>query len=376
MTDVAALEAAGLLDGVEGEDARRDRIELLEYLLRDGFELDELKDAAAAGRLGLLPIDRVLQGGDPARYSAIEVAEKAGLDLDFLRRLWRSLGMADVEDDIVAFSPRDLEAARTVAGFREAGLDDESLILISQVLGQTMSHLGETLNEVVGDALLQAGDTERTAGLRWADAAKYMVPQLTPLLEYQLTVHMRERLKSQLIQAAELEAGKLDGSRDITVCFADLVGFTKLGERVPPAELSMAGRQLTGLAVEAARPPVRLVKMIGDAAMLVSTEPEPLLRAALELSEASENDERMPAPLRVGVACGQAVPHMGDWLGAPINLASRVTDVAKPGSVLATKDVREQASEGFRWSDAGSRRFKGVREPVRLYRVRPAESGS
>jgi adenylate cyclase len=198
-----------------------------------------------------------------------------------------------------------------------------------------------------------------------------MVPQLTPLLGYLLTVHLRQDLKNALIHSAELETGKLDGGREITVCFADLVGFTKMGERVAPAELGIAGRQLTALAVDAARPPVRLVKMIGDAAMLVSTEPEPLVQAALDLTAAAEVDDAIAAPLRVGVASGQAVTHMGDWLGAPVNLASRVTDVAKPGSVLATKAVHDLTRDAFEWSRAGSRRFKGVRDPVTLYRVRP-----
>lgn len=98
----------------------------------------------------------------------------------------------------------------------------------------------------------------------------------------------------------------------MTVCFADLVGFTRLGERVAPADLSIAGRRLTELAVAVARPPVRLVKTIGDAAMLVSSEPEPLIEAAVALvAEAESQREGMP-PLRIGIASGPAVPDSGD----------------------------------------------------------------
>ena len=111
---------------------------------------------------------------------------------------------------------------------------------------------------------------------------------------------------------------------------------------------------------------MRLVKMIGDAAMLVSPEPEPLIRAGLALA-ANETD--LP-PLRVGVASGVAILHCGDWLGAPVNLARRVTGVARPGTVLATRAVRDAAAGEFHWSRAGTRRLKGIREPVPLYRVR------
>lgn len=366
MTD---WEAEGLLEGVEKGQARADRIELLEHLTREGVSLEELKEACERGRLGILPVERALQEEEPT-YSPRQVAAEAGLDLDFMRALWRALGFADGDDDEVAFTERDLQHGKIVASFQAAGLDEEAIILISQVLGQGMANLAETLREVVGDALLQPGDTELTAGLRWAEGAKYMVPQLTPVLEYLLSRHLREQLKSSLVMAAELEAGSTDEGRDITVCFADVVGFTKMGERVSPVELSNAGRQLTSIAVDAARPPVRLVKMIGDAAMLVSEDPEPLVRAALALSEAEPGG----APLRVGIAAGHAIRHLGDWLGTPVNLASRVTGVAKPGSVLATREVRDSVRDQFEWSNAGARRLKGVREPVKLYRVRALAS--
>jgi len=364
-------EAEGLLEGVEEGQARADRIELLEHLTREGVSLAELKEACERGRLGILPVERALQGEEPS-YTPRQIAAEAGLDLDFMRSLWRALGFADTDDDEIAFTEQDLEHARLVRGFQAAGLHDEAIVLISQVLGQGMAKLAETLREVVGDALLQPGDTELTAGLRWAEGAKYMVPQLTPALEYLLSSHLREQLKSSLIMAAELESGRTDEGRDITICFADVVGFTKMGERVSPIELSEAGRELTSIAVEAARPPVRLVKMIGDAAMLVSEEPEPLVRAALTLSEAEPGG----APLRVGIAAGHAIRHLGDWLGAPVNLASRVTGVAKPGSVLATREVRDSVRDQFEWSNAGARRLKGVRDPVKLYRVRPPAPAS
>ena len=367
-----------LLEGLEGE-AREDRIRLIELLREQGVGDDEMREAAAKGRLGLLPVDRVLQREEPC-FSALDVAERSGLTVEFLRRIWRAQGLADPADEDVAYAPRDVEAAKLLGQFLQAGIDEESLVTVAHVLGQGMANIAETLRGVVGDALLQPGDTERTVGLRWAEAVEHLVPQLTPMLGYLLSVHLREQLKNDLILGAELESGRLEGGRDITVAFADLVGFTKLGERVEPAELSAAGRHLNGLAIEAARPPVRLVKMIGDAAMLVSTEPRPLMEAALAIVEAADADAEMPAPLRVGVAAGQAVSHLGDWLGAPVNLASRVTGVAKPGSVLATREVRDLVREEFAWSNAGARKLKGVSEPVRLYRARPltepAESGS
>jgi adenylate cyclase len=367
------IEAAGLLDGLEGERARQDRLTLVTHLLEEGFSLDEICEAARRDRLPLLVVDRVL---NPAgtELTAIDVAERSGLPNDFLKRLWRALGLAETADDEVAFSEADVEAARTLAPFLDAGLGEEPLVLIGQVLGQGMSRLAETLREIVGEALLQAGDSEHALGVRYAQAAEYLVPLLNPLLGYVLGVHLREQVKTDVVLQAELETGRAEYTRPIAVCFADLVGFTRLGERVPPGDLSTAGRRLTAVAVEAARSPVRLVKTIGDAVMLVAPEPAPLLEAALALVDLAEDDPGLTS-LRVGVASGVAIPHCGDWLGAPVNLASRVTDIARPGSVLVTPAVREAVKPDFEWSYAGQRRFKGVRDEVPLYRARRRSEG-
>jgi adenylate cyclase len=117
---------------------------------------------------------------------------------------------------------------------------------------------------------------------------------------------------------------------------------------------------------------VRLVKTIGDAVMLVSLEPAPLVEAALDLVAAADASE-LPH-LRAGVAVGEAVAYGGDWYGRPINLASRLTSIARPGSVLATEAVRDALpEEAFRFSFAGERRIKGIRGDQKLLRIRRAE---
>jgi adenylate cyclase len=233
-----------------------------------------------------------------------------------------------------------------------------------------MTRLSETILQAVGEALLETGDSEQTLGLRYAQAAEHLIPMLTPLLGYVLGVQFKDQVKRSFVKPTELAAGQFENAREVTVCFADLVGFTRLGERVTPEDLSNAGRRLTDMAVTVARPPVRLVKTIGDAAMLVSPEPEPLVDAALALvAEAERQREAMPA-LRVGIANGRAVPESGDWFGAPVNLASRVTDVARPASVLTTEAVHHAVQPSFSWSYVGRRRLKGIAAPVALYRVR------
>lgn len=367
--DIAQLESAGLLDGVVDEQARVDRVALLRQLLADGFTVQELQAATREGRLALLPVERVLHR-EGARLSSLDIATQTGLPLDLLVRLWRALGLAETAPDDVAYTESDLVAATTVAQFRAAGLDEDALVVIGQVVGDGMARLAETLREIAGESLLRAGDSERTLGLRYAEAAEQLVPLLTPLLGYVLGVHLKEQIRTDVITQVELASGRLDAARDITVGFADLVGFTTLGERVPLSDLGRAGRRLGEMAIAAARPPVRLVKMIGDAALLVSPTSEALVGAALDLVSRVDAEPGAMPPLRVGIARGQAIPLSGDWFGSPVNLASRITGIARPGSVLVTKSVRDDVKPSFSWSYAGTRRFKGVRGEVPLYRAR------
>jgi adenylate cyclase len=120
---------------------------------------------------------------------------------------------------------------------------------------------------------------------------------------------------------------------------------------------------------------VRLIKTIGDAAMFVSPEPGPLVRVALKLVQAAEEAD-LPS-LRAGIAVGPALLRAGDYYGHSVNLASRVTGIARPGSVLCTQEVHDAAPDGgLQWSAAGRHRLKGVRGPVPLYRARLRQPGA
>jgi adenylate cyclase len=368
------FEARGLLDGLNGE-ARAARLELLERLHADGWSLDDLAAAGADGRLLFLPAERVV-GGEP-KYSARQLAATSGVSLEMLLALRRANGLPVPDPDAVVFSQVDAEAAEMTQLFRRAGISDEQLVAITRVLGRGLSQAAEAMRSLVLELVLQPGSTEADLAERYARRVETLMPMLGPLLEQMIRVHLRHMVRTEAISAAERVEGTLPGARDVAVAFADLVGFTRLGEEVPPDELGRVADRLTVLAGEIVTPPVRLVKTIGDAVMLVSPDSEPLIGFALDLIAASDGEgERFPQ-LRVGVDAGAALSRAGDWYGRPVNVASRVTNVARAGSVLATRDVRDAAPEAFRWSSAGPRSLKGLPDPVRLYRARklspPAE---
>jgi adenylate cyclase len=368
-------EAEGLLEGLDA-DVRQDRIALLEELHEQGIELDELREAVREDRLALLPVERIL-APDGERYTAEEIAERTGTELPFLTSLRQALGLPKPADDERVYTPDDLKAIDLQRQLAAAGFSEQGRLEVARVLGQSMAHVADVVREVTARTLARPGDTERDLGLRYAEVARSSAPLLGPLLEQVLSLHLRQQLCQDVISAADLATGRVAGATEIGVCFADLVGFTRLGEEVPTEELGAVAGRLGELAGDIVRHPVRVVKLIGDAAMLVSPrEPEAAIEAALDLVDAAQREGDDFPQLRAGAAAGEAVGRGGDWYGRPVNVASRVTQIARPTSVLATKAMREKAGdEHYRWSFAGKRSLRGVRGDVTLFRARRNGAG-
>jgi adenylate cyclase len=372
MADTPDFEAQGLLEDLEDERERAARLELLERLHADGVSLEELQAAVAESRLVLLPVERVLSG-EP-RYTAQDLAEKTGLDVEMLERERQAMGLPVPDREARVYGDADLQAARRGAAFQEAGFPEEASLEVLRVVGASLARVAEAMRGATAEALARPGDTERDLGLRLAEFARFASENWADLLSYVLEQQLLEQVRGDVITRAEAAAGRvIPGAQDVSVAFADLVGFTRLGERRPVDELGAVAERLAEMAGAVAEPPVRLVKTIGDAAMLVSPEPEPLLDAALKLVSAAEEESEEFPQLRAGVALGPALARRGDWYGHTVNVASRVTGVARPGSVLTTEPVHDALAEDYRWSFAGERRLKNVKEPVKLYRARPGE---
>jgi adenylate cyclase len=365
------FDAEGLLDGL-GERPRGDRLELLRTLEKEGFTVEELRRATAEGRLALLPMERVLDAEGP-RYTQREICAETGLDFDFLADARRAIGAPAVELDERVLSEADFNLARNAAALMSSGLSRDAFLDLTRVMSKSMANVAAALTSAFGEDLLQAGDTERELGLRYAETLRHLGPLAAPALGDMLNLRLREVIRSGVVGEAELRSGHLPGAQLVTVGFVDIVGFTRLGEEIPPEELGALVRQFEGAVERAVDPPVRLVKTIGDAAMLVSPEPPRAVDTVLGLVEQSREENGLPL-LRGGLASGEALQRAGDWYGRPVNLASRLTSFARRGSVVASKEVHDAAEDGYAWSFAGNRRFKGVGDEVPVYRVRPADA--
>jgi adenylate cyclase len=368
-------EAEGLLEGLEDDEAREARSELLEHLHDEGCSVEELRAAVSEDRLVLLPVERLIAGD--SSYTARELAEKSGLELERLGEFRQALGLAVPDPDARVLTEEDLETSKDAGALHEAGFPFEDTVEVSRVLGRGMVRYAEALRVLFAQTFLQPGDSEVELARRLKDAADELMPLSSRMLDHVFLLHMRQLLRNDYIGIAERASGKVSDTTDTAVAFADLVGFTELGETVDVEELGGLAGKLARMAGEVVEQPVRVVKQIGDAVMLVSPDAKATVGTCLELVERAEGDDDLP-PLRAGVAYGPAVNRWGDWFGSTVNVASRLAARARPSAVLVTEAVRDRAGvDAFAWSEAGEKKLKGLNRPIRTYRPRnPQEGGS
>jgi adenylate cyclase len=366
-------EAEGLLEGLDGAE-RAERIELLDYLHDEiGTSLERLKGADPA-LLVAIPAERHV-GGEP-RYTPRECAQALGVDLEVASRLRRAMGLPAVSPDDPSLGDADMESMKLAAGFLHAGMPEADMLAVTRVLGRGLGQAAVVMRQTAMRLALEPGLTERQLAERFGAVAGMLTPQVVPLLEQTLKLHLRQMLASEVARTTERRDGSLPGARDVSIGFADLVGFTRLGENVPPDELGDIAAHLEDLASDVLVPPVRFVKTIGDAVMYVSEHPAALLGASVDLSRAADAQGEDFPQLRIGAAAGQAINRAGDWFGRPVNLASRVTGIARPGSVVCTEQLKDAAPpEDFSFSFIGARKIKGVPGSTALFRARKAADG-
>jgi adenylate cyclase len=280
-------------------------------------------------------VDVVL--GAPRLLTRDQVAHGSGVPLEDAARLWRAMGFADV-GDAVAFTAADVDALRLLGTLLERGvLDRVTAFDVARSLGQTTARLADWQVDAFGRLLVDRGVVDPRDPLSEESAAALFreLEVLLPSLE-QLLVHVWRR---QLAAAFERGLGDAEQSGAVetghlTVGFADQVGFTRLTRRLEEVELAELIERFESRSADVvAAAGGRLIKTLGDEVLFVASDPASAAEVALRLIEEHELDETVPR-LRIGLATGVVVSRRGDVFGTTVNLASRLTALARPDTVL------------------------------------------
>jgi adenylate cyclase len=337
---------------------------LLKHLRDADVSDDEIDHARGEGRLATRAVEVAL--GDGADHTLSDVARASRLSSGYVRELLQALGRPDPAPGQHVFTDEDIELARIGREMLDAGLPEHELTEVARVIGLAMSQSAEAVRRMVGVAFLEAGDTEEALGARYLEAVDKLAPHVPELFSLSFRAHLRDGISGELLTEAERSSGLLADTEQVAVGFADLVGYTSIGDRISAGELGSIAGRFAALGVAASRRPVRLVKTIGDAIMFVSPDPTKLLEVMIDLRARVHKAQPSLPEVRIGVAFGPATPRSGDWFGSTVNLASRVVEAAKPGQLLVTDELAVRVATE-RWRRRRRRTMKGLDGRVRLW---------
>jgi class 3 adenylate cyclase len=357
------------------------RAKLLSALLDAGLSEAVLERAAAEGWLNLDHVDGYMPI-EPGPRSDRTFADFAASThrASIVPAIYEMLGLPRPDPDSPIHVEEESMLQRLLEGWRLAQ-DDDTVLRAARLFGEgtRLGMIGwvELLAEQIGrpaqerfvrgeidrfppEIMLAVGTLIRLAPEMFAWLSqRYVEQEFTGNIVDGIEVFMAARDLAPMPKMAAPPA----------IVFVDLSGFTKLTEERGD---EVAVQTATGLQRDAEtvarRRGGRLVKLLGDGALLRFSEAKASVQAALDLVEAL--DPRGSLAAHAGIHTGPVVERDLDVFGGTVNLASRIASVAAGGEVLTSRAVANAVDEpSLRFERVDERRLKGISEPVTLYRA-------
>jgi adenylate cyclase len=318
-------------------------------------------------------LEEVVLGAAPS-YTRADLIRLSGVPDDLARSLWRALGFPDT-GGAAAFTDADLEALRTVHGLIQRGLlDDDTAIVLARSLGQSTARLADWQAEAVGRLLVEQEHLEGRDISEDPEVVERIIARTAELvepMEQLLDYAWRRQLAAVLDRRLARTEVIGEPSADGTVGFADLVGFTRLSRQLEDADLAALVERFESVSADVvAATGAALIKTVGDEILFVADDPGTAAETALGLHDAHARDLDVPE-MRVGLASGPVLRRMGDVFGSTVNLASRLTALARPDTTLVDAATAAQLSTipGLGLLQLAPRRVRGL-GVIRVWELR------
>lgn len=293
-----------------------------------------------------------------------ETAARAGLPYEVAQRLWRALGMPEVEPDTPHFDELDVEALLSLRALVDGGVPLEEVIAITRLAGRSFARIARAEVQVLERYVLS--EEVRAALEQDPETA---IPLAARLMLAATAAPMMDARRHHVLAALGDRLGSERAADRLTIGFADLVDFSRVSEHLGEDTLGTVVTRFEDLSLTACTDNgSRLVKMIGDAVMFSSPAAADALATAQTIVAQAHADELLPEA-RAGLDSGEVLALAGDYFGRTVNVAARVTAFARPGTVVVTRALLDEL-QGVDAARIGYQRLKGVGE-VELFKIRP-----
>lgn len=288
------------------------------------------------------PFDRVktayrLARLDPPTLRRGDVAARTGVAPEQSVRWWRALGFAAVDDDDVAFRDADVEVVRELGALVDAGfVDDADVLRLARLMSSLFSRLVDAQLDVLELGTGADDEVGVDVGERLAELAESDV-DIFSFMESTMAYVWRRHLLGAIGHRLSLDQTE----QGQAVAFADLSRFARFTKRATAEEIARVIDTFEAVAFDVVSTHGgRVVKLIGDEVLFVVDDLDRAITAGLELIDRLAEFEEMP-PVHCGVAFGPTITVGGDVFGPTVNLASRLTKVARPGSIAVPRKGNE-----------------------------------
>jgi adenylate cyclase len=371
--------AMGLVPGYAGRwtPAAVAYVRVVARLRARGHTLAEIRRASEAGQLAVGPIEDLL-GSSEGRHTLREVSRTTGLEVGLIRRIVAAMGSAASDPAPELLSDEDLEMLRYVAAMLEAGLPSVAFLQLARVYGHALAQIAEAevrlIHLYVHEPLMRDGMSNVEIAEEMEGLARELIPFVVPLLRYTHDRQLGHFVEQDVIGHMEselVERASEQGRVRLAIVFADLAGYARLTVERGDEEALAAVERFVEEVQRTLPADARVVKTLGDEAMVVGPDAGALVRWAVGLAALTRAGD--PAP-RIGMHYGDALYRDGDYYGREINQAARVVARAGGGEVLVTRPVVDVAGgdDSVRFERIGEVRLKGFSEPTELFIAAPA----
>ena len=282
-------------------------------------------------------IERFLLGASPS-LTRRQVAEEAGVPIEVAEELWSQLGFPHTTDEDVAFTRNDVEALRRTAELMSLGiLAPDSQAALVRTWGRSFARLAEwQVGLLAGIAL---SDDEPDA--RLDELVTEVLPHVGQLQDYVWRRHLASAAQ-RLLPRADASTTEVP----LAVAFTDIVGYTSQSKKLTESELvDLVERfedETTRAVVQVGG---QVIKTIGDEVLYVAEDPRRLVEVALALTERGEDPDDDFPRVRAGLAHGPVTRRLGDVFGPTVNIAARLTSIARPGTVLVDRGAFDELAD-------------------------------